>query len=502
MKKIYSIVLVACCLLITASLARWFSFSDLVSPEIGIETSPSAPIVTNPKIYFNSSDFLSAEWKYCTRATDGCNTFEVVNSKLWNATEMYCENVYWKNWQESWSCLEYQFPSVCTSQYDPICWDDWKTYSNPCLVSDVQIAYIWECKSFSGNSCTDEYAPVCWVNWVTYPNVCSAWNVWISYQWECKKVCSEEYNPVCWVDGVTYQNACKAGDIKIDYYGPCRVTCNNDYNPVCWINGVTYQNACKAWISNVPIDYYGPCITCWTKFEPVCWVNWVTYENECRANNAWVSIAYYSACKSGSTEACTEEYKPVCWVNWVTYPNACKARNRGISIAYYSECSSTNPVCALNYEPVCWSDGRTYSNACLAWSIKVVYTWKCANYSVNYCGNNYAPVCWVNWVTYSNECKAWTNAILYTGKCREIQVVSWDEYIDEKLLASLEKAQWVVQSKLKSLSTYVLERAVTILDWEIAKQKIWTITSAKKKSVTQYTFIKNVINSELFQRKW
>lgn len=503
MKKIYNLVFVACCFLFSASLVIWFSFEDLVSPWFWTETTDSTPIVTNPKIYFNSSDFLASEWKYCIRATDGCNSFEVVDSKLWNSTEMYCENVYWKNGQESWSCLEYQFPSVCTSQYDPVCWDNWKTYDNPCLASDAQIAYIWECKNFTWNACTDEYKPVCWRDGVTYWNICKAWSVWVEYEWECKKVCSEEYNPVCWVDWVTYQNSCKIWDIKIDYYWPCRITCNNDYNPVCWINWVTYQNACKAWISNVPIDYYWPCQPCWTKFDPVCWINWVTYENECRANNAWVKIAYYSACNIYDVEPCTEEYKPVCWVNWVTYPNACKAKNRGISIAYYSECSYTAPVCALNYSPVCWSDGRTYENACLASNVKIVYTWKCANYSVNSCWNNYSPVCWINGITYDNECKAWKTAILYTGKCREVKVETWNEYIDQNLLASLEKSTWIVQSKFKSISTYVLENAVIIIDWEIARQKVWwVVTYAKKKTVTQYVFIKNAINKELSQRKW
>lgn len=33
--------------------------------------------------------------------------------------------------------------------------------------------------------CTMQYAPVCWVNWKTYWNSCSAWKNEIAYAWEC-----------------------------------------------------------------------------------------------------------------------------------------------------------------------------------------------------------------------------------------------------------------------------------------------------------------------------
>jgi hypothetical protein len=497
MKKIRIVLVLVCLLVFPVAVVIWASINNLIS--VWDEVIPNNSVVSNPKIYFNSADFLENEWKYCFRATDGCNTFEVVNWKLWNSTEMYCENVYWKNGKESWSCIEYQFPSICTNVYSPVCWDDGVTYSNPCLASEkTQIAYIWECKSFNWNACSEEYAPVCWKDWVTYGNICKAGSVWIDYQGECKKVCSEEYAPVCWVDWVTYQNDCKIWDIKISYYWPCKITCNDDYNPVCWINWETYQNPCKAW--NVPIDYYWPCLPCWTKFEPVCWVNGVTYENECRANNAWVAIAYYGACTYISVEPCTEEYRPVCWINWVTYPNACKAKNRWVDIAYYSECSYSVPVCPLNISPVCWVNGKTYDNACLASSVKVAYTGKCAT-PINACTNIYAPVCWINGITYDNECKAWKIMILYTWKCNTNIYDDIDfKYIDEKLLVSLEKSESLIQSKLKNISISVLERAVIILDGEIEKRKIWVLTDSKKKIITQYTFIKNVIKKELRER--
>lgn len=38
---------------------------------------------------------------------------------------------------------------MCTMQYDPVCWVDWKTYWNSCVATaqnKVQIAYKWECR--------------------------------------------------------------------------------------------------------------------------------------------------------------------------------------------------------------------------------------------------------------------------------------------------------------------------------------------------------------------
>jgi hypothetical protein len=76
------------------------------------------------------------------------------------------------------------------------------------------------------------------------------------------------------------------------------------------------------------------------------------------------------------------------------------------------------------------------------------------------------------------------------------------QYIDEKLLETLEKSGDIVQNKLKNVSTSILESAIIILNGEIEKKKIGTLNTSKKKLITQYTFIKNVISKEVFERKW
>ncbi len=67
--------------------------------------------------YPNSEAFLQAEWKTCKLATDGCNTIQISNGKLGASTAMYCEDVYGKDGQEAWSCLDEKWDNTKEKTY-------------------------------------------------------------------------------------------------------------------------------------------------------------------------------------------------------------------------------------------------------------------------------------------------------------------------------------------------------------------------------------------------
>lgn len=140
---------------------------SLVSAEVWGTITRS--ITSSPTVYKTSEEFLKAEWATCESATDGCNTISIWNWALWASTEMYCENIYWVNGQEKWSCKKQkevvveEGPTMCTMQYDPVCWVDWVTYGNSCSAWKVKVAYTWECNLESWVSEGSEW----WYEWIS-----------------------------------------------------------------------------------------------------------------------------------------------------------------------------------------------------------------------------------------------------------------------------------------------------------------------------------------------
>lgn len=76
---------------------------------------------------------------------------------------------------------------VCTREYNPVVWTDWKTYSNPCVAKQ---AWVYKEENISENiACPAIYLPVVWTDWKTYSNECMAKAAWA---YESKKIVTNE----------------------------------------------------------------------------------------------------------------------------------------------------------------------------------------------------------------------------------------------------------------------------------------------------------------------
>ena len=159
-------------------------------------------------------------------------------------------------------------PAFCPFNYEPICGDNGKTYSNECQFEVAkcngevnEIAFEGDCET------SIEILP-------TTPNVL------------CDLFCSKIYEPVCGDNGETYSNECHFEIAK----------CNGE------VNEITFVGKCDPEIEILPItpdvlcDFYCPMV-----YEPVCGDNGETYSNKCqfeiaKCNGEVKEIAFEGDC--------------------------------------------------------------------------------------------------------------------------------------------------------------------------------------------------------------
>lgn len=208
-----------------------------------------------------------------------------------------------------------QNETVCTDDYSPVCWDDWKTYSNRCYaenIKDINVAHDWEC--INGEQWkTSEESNQIWENNL-WSDEKSTWN---TETWTIDSAASTEVQEIIKPDASYYKNlrsqcenegsqSCCIASVDTmetswykeaenwvcpNWYSKDLLKCASSYS---WCEKITQDTTNSSWSAARPVNtentmsYYNESFTYWFSMPKNVYYSWYQVANWSN-HTVWIS---------------------------------------------------------------------------------------------------------------------------------------------------------------------------------------------------------------------
>lgn len=251
----------------------------------------------------------------------------------------------------------------CTTDYNPVCGTDGKTYSNSCVASQskVKVDYVGECKKKDTSGLPDLI-----INTVGLNNINVNDNEDVTIFVDVKNIGQGDKSKGGF--GVS-------GQLNGKHIGFEFIKDNNEraqvlpagktkrleqiYTRSEWNNNIKYlaqKGYLKDGANKITLTVDDICSAC---ISPSQINSYVEESNE--NNNSYTANLYYNSLtgivslykqddQSKNNLTCTTDYTPVCGTDGKTYSNSCNASLKGAKVDYYGECKKAQTEKPL--EPV------------------------------------------------------------------------------------------------------------------------------------------------------